>query len=396
MLSRIRKRLRLAAVLGLFAVASLPSFARAQSAPDTLILPALVLPVPARPLRPLPVEGLPTSSRGRRGASWSVVDGELTVGAILEKVLQRNPALAPGAVGNAFEVEAQRLILVEEARQAFADYCQAYQQLGRLDEGLRRLRHCRAVAESRWRTGAAPAQDVFQADVEVGRWCERRVGLEKQARVACARLNTLMQLPPEAALPPPPPLLPPAGELPDVAGLHEAALARRPEVQALRHRLGVGQRELAAAQRGDLRQAAAAGGPARVSPLHAEFQRLTSQVRFQVEAAFTEVRASAQSVALLQEAVLRDAEANAAAAESGYQAGRVPFLSWVEAERNRLDLQLRRHEVLAEYHRRRAALARAIADPPQAHDLTVPPPRITEAFHEKIYPAAHLTAPAPR
>jgi outer membrane protein TolC len=405
-------------VLGTLAVAGLPSSACAQTSPDTLILPALVLPVPAAPPRPLSLEGLPTSSRGPRGASWSVADWELTVAALLRKVMQRNPPLAEGSEA-AYEVETQRQTLMEETRRAFADYYQAFRQLERLDEGLRRLQHCRAVAESRRRSGAAPAQDVFQADVELGRWCERRVGLETQARVACARLNTLLQLPPESALPPPPPLLPPTGELPEAASLHEAALARRPDLQTLRHRLQAAQQELAAARRDDPQAAAASEGPvagvrfllpvfgnrpasrvgecqARVARLHADWQQLTRQIRFQVEAAYAEARACEHSARLLQETVLRAATANAAAAESAYEAGRVPFLSWVEAERDWLDLQLRHHQALAECHRRRAALARAIADPPPSRAAGTPPPRFTEAFHEKIYPAAHLTAPTSR
>jgi outer membrane protein TolC len=413
MLSRIRKRLWPCVLL---AAAGVPAGAQAQTTPDTLVLPALVLPVPAAPLRPLPLEGLPTSSRGARGASWSVDERELTVHALLEKVSQRNPA--PAGV-TAPEVEAERLTLLEDTRRAFADYYQAYRQLECLDEGLRRMQHCRAVAESRRRSGAAPAQDVFQADVELGRLCERRVGLEKQARVACARLNMLMQLPPESALPPPPPLLPLAGELPPVGSLHEAAVARRPDLQALRQRLAAEQKDLAAARHGDVQAAVASEGSAvgvrltlpgfanrpanraaecqaRLARLHAELQQLTGQVRFQVEAAFAEVRACEQSAQLLQGAVLQAAGANAAAAESAYAAGRVPFLSWVEAERNWLDMHLRRHEVHAEYHRRRAALARAIADPPPAREVSAPPPRFTEVFHEKIYPAAHLTVPAPR
>jgi outer membrane protein TolC len=412
MLSRILKCLWLSVLLA-WAVGSSAAL-QAQTTPDTLILPALVMPVPAAPQRPLPLEGLPTSSRGARGASWSVAERELTAHALLEKVLRRNPA----PVG-APEAEARRLALLEETRQAFADYYQAYRQLEKLDEGLRRMQHCRAVANARRRSGAGTAQEVFQADMELVRWCERRIGLEKQARVACARLNTLLQLPPESALPPPPPLLPLVEGLPEEGTLHEAALARRPDLQLLRQRLDAEKWELAAAQRGEPPPAATAGVTvagvrftlpgfpnrpvnrtaecqARVARLHAELRQLTGQVRFQVEVAVAEVRACEKSAQLLlQEAVLRAAAANAATAESAYLSGRVPFLAWVQAERDLTDLQLRRHAALAEYHRRRAALARAIADPMASGDVAVPPPRFTQVFHEKVYPAAHLTAPAP-
>jgi hypothetical protein len=365
MLSKLRKHLAIC-VLPAFLAAGLPEYARAQNGPgDTLVLPALA---PRGAAVFLPPVGLPTSSRGARGTHWSVAEKELTATQVVEKALQRNPAPEGPP---AYAVEARRLAIVEEARRGFADYYQAYRQLEQHDEGLRRARHCRAEADARRQAGSAPLQDFCQADVELGRLGERRVTLEKEARVACARLNALFHLPPESALPPPPALLPFADTLPEVGVLHEAALSRRPDFLALRHRRG-----------------AAPASPA-------ELQQSAERIRLDVETAFAEVSACARSIRLLHDEVLPAATANAVAAESAYVTGRVPFLSWVEAERGLLEVHLRRHEVLAGYHRARAALARAVADPPGG-EVSAPPPRFTEVFREKVYPAAHLTQPAPR
>src|SRR5206468_1854892 len=75
--------------------------------------------------------------------------------------------------------------------------------------------------------------DMLQADVEIGRQQERQVTLERVRQVTVARLNTLMHLPPDRPLPPPPQRVTVGGPLPPAEELRAAAVARRPDLQAL-------------------------------------------------------------------------------------------------------------------------------------------------------------------
>ena len=67
------------------------------------------------------------------------------------------------------DVEDTRLRLIESTRAAFYDYYLVGRALEVNAENLRLLSEFRRNAETRYRTGLVPQQDVLQADVEVGR-----------------------------------------------------------------------------------------------------------------------------------------------------------------------------------------------------------------------------------
>jgi outer membrane protein TolC len=77
---------------------------------------------------------------------------------------------------------------------------------------------------------------------------------------------------------------------------------------------------------------------------------------------------SERAVRLYQTNILPSAGANVLAAQSAYVTGKIPFVSLLEAQRNQVSLQERSLEARAEYHRRRAALERAIGG-------SLPPPK---------------------
>ena len=71
------------------------------------------------------------------------------------------------AAGN--EVEDMRLQLVESAKSAFYDYFLVARALEINEENLNRLKEFKDNAETRYKNGLAPQQDVLQADVEFRR-----------------------------------------------------------------------------------------------------------------------------------------------------------------------------------------------------------------------------------
>ena len=101
------------------------------------------------------------------------------------------------------------------------------------NESLRLLREFRKNAETRYKTGLVPEQDVLQADVEIGRQQERQATLERMREVAIARIDTLLNLAPDTSLPPPPKEMNAGDALPEAPALRNAALARGPDLQAL-------------------------------------------------------------------------------------------------------------------------------------------------------------------
>jgi outer membrane protein TolC len=232
-----------------------------------------------------------------------------------------NAQAEANAAGN--DVEDTRLQLIELAKQAFYEYYLVARALEVNAEGLRLLREFRQNAETRYKAGQVPQQDVLQADVEIGREQERRLVLDRMHQVVIARINTLMHLPTGTPLPPPPKQVDVGVPLPGGETLQAIAVARRPDLLALANRIQAEQAALALAYkefypdfdvmaaydafwqekplrpmvgfrlnlpiRRDRRSAAVAEAEARLAQRRAELARQTDQVNFQVEEAYRQV-----------------------------------------------------------------------------------------------------------
>jgi len=290
-----------------------------------------------------------------------------------------------------------RLQLVESAKNAFYDYFLVFRALQVNDDNLTLLRSARKTASSRVVTGKASPQEVLQIDVEIGRQQERGRILERMKKVAAARINTLMHVPPDFPLPPPPEKLALSDPAPAVEALRQRAVARRPDLQALANRikaeeamLGLAHREFCpdfeamaaydtimgngptrdlAGQlavrlnlpiRVDRRRAAVAEAEARVASRRADLARLTDQVNYQVQEAYEQVTESTDLVHLYETNILPAAENNVNSAQPAYVAGQIPLLGLLEAQRNLVGLRERYYETLADYFRRRAGLERIV------------------------------------
>jgi cobalt-zinc-cadmium efflux system outer membrane protein len=297
------------------------------------------------------------------------------------------------------DVDDARLQLVEAAKVALADYYLAEQSLGVAHENLKLLREFRQNAETRYKNGLAPQQDMLQADVETTRLEERVVSLKRGHQVARARINTLAHLPVDGVLPPPADLYVDAPLL-EPTELRALAVSNRPDLKAVSDRLAAEQAtlgltnqefkpdvELMTAYDGywqgaggrplqwevgvrvnlpiriGRRNAAVAETRAKVAQRRAELARLTDQIGFQVQEAYEQVRESEQIVKLYETKALPAAESNVKEAQAAYVTGKVPFLSLVEAQRNVIAVRDRLNEARTEVFRRRAALDRMVGEP---------------------------------
>lgn len=307
------------------------------------------------------------------------------------------------ATAAGYDLEDTKLQLVEMAKAAYADYAFAERALEVNADGRKLLEEFKQNAETRYKTGQTPQQDVLQADVELGKQSEQRLARERAKTVAVARLNTLMSLPAESPLPPSAKEVGPTVLLPEPKALRDLALSRRPDLSALAARisadaatLGVAEKEyypdveaMAAYDsfwqaadnqqrlrpqvgfrmnlpiRLDRRRGAVSEATAQLLQRRAELTRQQNQVGFDVQQAFAQVRESEQGVKLYAEKILPAARENVKSAQSAYVNGKTPFLALVEAQRSLVELRDRSYLAAADYERRRATLERVVGGPIQ-------------------------------
>jgi outer membrane protein TolC len=312
--------------------------------------------------------------------------------------LKGQSALAnAAAAGN--ELDDMRLQLVESAKNGFYEYYLIHRAIGVNQENLRLLQRFREEANTRYEKALAPRQDVSQADVELARQRERGLTLERMRKVAVARINTLMHLPPDASLPPPPERLTLGDPLPTVEVLRARALNQRPDLQALTNRIAAEEASLKLAQKEcypdvevmaafdtfwqppqqalqpqigvrlnlpvqrQRRHAAIAEAEARIAERRAQLDSGIDQLNFQLQEAYEQVTESEQIVRLYEKTTLPATRRNVEDARSAYETANTPFLSLIEAQRNQVALLDRYYEALADYFRRHAALERVVGGP---------------------------------
>lgn len=326
-----------------------------------------------------------------------------------KRALRGEAALAT-ATAAGYDLEDTKLQLVEMAKAAYADYAFAERALEVNADGQKLLEEFKQNAETRYKTGQTPQQDVLQADVELGKQSEQRLARERAKVVAVARLNTLMSLPPESPLPPPAKDVGSPASLPEPKALRDLALSRRPDLSALAARisadaatLGVAEKEyypdveaMAAYDsfwqaadnqqrlrpqvgfrmnlpiRLDRRRGAVSEATAQLVQRRAELAKQQNQIGFDVQQAYAQVRESEQGVKLYAEKILPAARENVKSAQAAYVTGKTPFLALVEAQRSLVELRDRSYLAAADYERRRATLERVVGGPLQP--ASGPPP----------------------
>lgn len=304
-----------------------------------------------------------------------------------------------GAAGD--DAEDMRLQLVEMARNAYYDYFLVARATAVNLETVKLLSEYRANAETRFRTGQIPQQDILQADVEILKQRERSITLERMRRVAIARLNTLMHQEPTDPLLTPPEKLTRGEPLQAPVQLLALALSRRPDLRALEARIAGDRAALALATKDywpdlevagaydtimgngpmrDLapqiglrmnlpvrtgkRHAAVAEAQAKIAQRCAELAAKIDQVKFQVQEAYEQVVESERIIQLYESKILPQSEDNVKAAQNAYVTGKTPFVSLIEAQRSLVAQRDRTFEATADYFRRRATLDRLIGQNP--------------------------------
>ncbi|MCI0335255.1 MAG: TolC family protein [Planctomycetes bacterium] len=298
------------------------------------------------------------------------------------------------------DLEDSRLRLAEATQLAYFDYYLAHRQQELNRENLEVIRQFRKTAQSRYQANQVTQQDVLQAEVELAELERRMIELERMNRLAAARVNTLLRQQPFAPLPPPPAQLSSPSEEPDIETLQQLALSQRPDLAALGARVRAEQAAVTLAckeyypdvevfgrydsfwqpadTQSDLRgqvgvnlnvpiyrgklHASVREALSKLSQQRAEYEQRELDIRYEVAAAYEQVRESHRTLQLYAERLVPTAEQNVAAARSNYDVNKSSFLDLAIAQRQLIDLREKREEALATYHSRRAELMRAVGD----------------------------------
>jgi outer membrane protein TolC len=272
-----------------------------------------------------------------------------------------------------------------------------------VNEGaLRLLAEFKQNAETRYRNGQVPQQDVLQADVEIGLQKERSITLNRMRKVAQARINTLLHLEPDLSLPPSLREIPLEIEKRNGEQLREEARANRPDLRSLEDKIRaddtavqlarkefspdyealaaydsfwqgmdkqmqyqLGLRMNLPSQRSK-RYAALAEAQSKLAQRKAERKKLEDQINFQVQEAFEQLKESTQIMELFKKTTLPATEANVREAQTSYISGKIPFLTLVEAQKEMYLARDRFYQAQAEAFRRKATLDRVTANVPTA------------------------------
>ena len=257
------------------------------------------------------------------------------------------------------------------------------------------LRQVADVSQAKYTAGRTSQQDVLKGIVELSRMHEDIIRLDQRAKIATARLNTLLDRPIDS-------LIGPLGEphestvLPPIADLQRQALEQQPEIRGAQIAVARAEAELAVV-RGDrkpdftvqagyqvmpqqtdaflarvgitwpdapwsrgrvdarVREAIAGVDAARASQKATE-----NALRFSVQEAYLRAKAAEERAALLRSTIVPQSEQVLEVARIAYQADRGDFLALLDNERVLLDAQLGYYETLAEFEQAMADLERAV------------------------------------
>ena len=257
------------------------------------------------------------------------------------------------------------------------------------------LEQLKESAAAQYTAGRASQQDPLQAEVALLRLEEDAFLLEAEQSALVAQLNGLLHRPPDAPLPPPEIELADLRDAPEPpAALEREALTNRPELRAkaaivrgARASIGAARREyypdlelmgsydsmwdtqehrwmvgigLNIPLQMGRRRAAVDRAEADWARARSEDEGVRDRIRVEVAQAEARARGAAQVVRLIESRLLPAARDQVDAALAGFRAGQNPFAAVVEAEKNLREVELMRHQALADLARGLAARDRAL------------------------------------
>ena len=291
----------------------------------------------------------------------------------------------------AFEnLDAEKLRVVAQVKAAYFAYYFAEMAIKVTRENEEFLRQFRDVAETRYRAGSAPQQDLLRAEVDLYNLSNELITLEQQRDTARAHLNVLMDRDVRAALPAPPRFDPLEFGW-KLEGLLARAVAENPRLKALQERVQVDleARELALLQyypdfsiggilsfiTGGLSpvangrdawsvalgvtlpvwwhriRAGVLESNANIFASSLRYRGLRNDVFFAIQDLFVRIDSAYRRAVLFRDGILPRARQTVDVSEANYRAGQVEFLTLVDNWRKLLDFTLDYYRALTDLER---------------------------------------------
>lgn len=309
--------------------------------------------------------------------------------ALRRAAAEKKEALATADVA----VRAQQI--ADGVKQAYVDLFLARTATDIGLEAIDLVRQLADASEAKYAAGRISQQDVLKAVVEISRLHADLIRFDEQAGRATARLNSLLDRPPDATIGP---LVEPreGALLPSEEELQRLALAHQPELQRARaeieragaardvarrdykpdfsvlggYMLMPGQTDAVMAKvgvtwpgapwaRGRI-EARVAEATAAVGVAKAQQHAMENALRLAVRDAYVRVKAAEQRASLLRATVLPQSRQTFEVSRVGYQSDRVEFLALLDNERVLLDTRLDYVRALGDFEQAMADLDRAV------------------------------------
>ena len=285
--------------------------------------------------------------------------------------------------------------VVDRVKRAYADLFLARKAIDVHHASVDLLRQLADVAQAKYTTGRISQHDVLKAIVELSRVHDHLIGLDEQARLAEAQLNTLLDRPPTA---PVGPLADPRERvlLPSPEALQRLALEHQPELTLARLGTERAEAQLAVVNREYRPDFFAMGGymlmpddrdawmakvgvtwpaapwsrgrldaqraeaTAEIAAAGARARAVENGLRLAVQQAYVRVKSAERRAALLRTTILPQSDQTLEVSRVAYQTDRVDFLAIIDNERVRLDARLDYYRALSDLDQALAELERAV------------------------------------
>ena len=306
--------------------------------------------------------------------------------------------------------------VIDQVKRVYAELFLTRRETSILHANVDLLRQFADVSAAKYTTGSISQQDVLKAVVELSRVHEELVTLDERERLAQARLNTLLDRPPESPIGR---IVEPRedGVLPALAELQRLALDRQPELRAARVEIERADAVLAAERqesKPDLfvkggymlmpqmpnswtatvgitwpnapwsrkgLEARVAEANAAVETARARYAAGESAIRFAVHESYVRAEAAQARAILLRTSILPLSDQTLAVSRVAYQADQGDFLMLIDNQRVLLDVQLAYSRALNDLEQARADLERAVGS-----DLSLTMPSAAVAPTEVTQP----------
>jgi outer membrane protein TolC len=314
------------------------------------------------------------------------------------KLALREQAAQEEARAVAEDEEDLRLQVAAAAKTLFAEWFYAHRALAINREHQALLEELRRIAEIQYAAGRARQQDVLQAEVAHARLEAEKVTLERRRREVQARINALLNRPPQAPVPLPA-ALPKPTPLPLLAQIQVTALRAHPELARIRARIAEAKARAGLAEKdfypdfrlmagydsfwdesdqrwmlgisinlpfdyGNKRSAALDAAHANLRQARWRLTDREAQLLSELETSRAAVEEIEEVIKVYIRRLVPLAQDNLDAARADYRAGAGPFITVIDAERQQLRTEDGLVRARADYLRRLAELERWVGAPP--------------------------------